>query len=250
MSRFAEPFQDLSNHFRFEAASATCMGPEVTKRCTYSLHLLPPARSGRHSRLRATIRVSPASPSRLRASVSARPFPISTYPRRGLISVTSPSGGFRSGKTNNEDGMSKLRRRVQKLETRLTDIRGLVPHSAEWFSYWEAKVDQVIAGEDSVDLRGMTLEFVDALIAKGKEAANNVKAVLRRSSGGSIAPGLDVDLTVVTEPMQPDHTPADLHVRTLRATANRGVPDLHIRPSERNVWPLSRVNTPPHTRSG
>ncbi len=69
--------------------------------------------------------------------------------------------------------MSKLRRRVQKLETRLTDIRGLVPHSAEWFSYWEAKVDQVIAGEDSVDLRGMTLEFVDALIAKGKEAANN-----------------------------------------------------------------------------
>src|SRR5205807_8828290 len=57
-----------------------------------------------------------------------------------------------------------------------------------------------------------------------------MKAVLRRSSGGSIAPGLDVDLTVVTEPMQPDHTPADLHVRTLRATANRGVPDLHIRP--------------------
>ena len=68
--------------------------------------------------------------------------------------------------------MSKLLRRVQKLETRLTDSRGLVPHSEEWFSYWEAKVDQAIAGAD-VDLRGMSLEFVDALIAKGKEAANN-----------------------------------------------------------------------------
>ena len=69
--------------------------------------------------------------------------------------------------------MSKLLRRLRRLEARVTDSHGLVPHSEEWFSYWEAKVDQVIAGEDPVDLRGMTLEFVDALIAKGKEAANN-----------------------------------------------------------------------------
>src|SRR5260370_8912355 len=57
-----------------------------------------------------------------------------------------------------------------------------------------------------------------------------MKAAFGGPSGGSMAPGLDVDLPVVPEPMQSDHTTADLHVRTLRATANRGVPDLHIRP--------------------
>jgi hypothetical protein len=68
--------------------------------------------------------------------------------------------------------MSKLLTRVQRLETLSTDVHGLVPHSDAWFSHWEAKVDQVIAGED-VDPRGMALEFVDSLIAKGKEAENN-----------------------------------------------------------------------------
>jgi len=63
--------------------------------------------------------------------------------------------------------MSRLQTRVRKLETLFTDSHGLVPHSKEWFDYWEAKVERVLAGED-VDLRGMTLEFVDALIAKGK----------------------------------------------------------------------------------
>ena len=67
--------------------------------------------------------------------------------------------------------MAKLLTRVQKLEALLTDTRGLVPHSEEWFNYWSAKVDQVIAGERDIDLRGMTLEFIDALIAK--EAAVN-----------------------------------------------------------------------------
>jgi hypothetical protein len=68
--------------------------------------------------------------------------------------------------------MSKLLKRLQILETRLTDSEGLVPHTAEWFGYWGGKVDQVIAEED-VDPPGMALEFVDAPIAKGKEAENN-----------------------------------------------------------------------------
>ena len=35
-----------------------------------------------------------------------------------------------------------------------------------------AKIERAMAGED-VDLRGLTLEFVDALLAKGKEAAGS-----------------------------------------------------------------------------
>ena len=65
--------------------------------------------------------------------------------------------------------MSKLLKRVQKLEALLTDVHGLVPHSEEWFEYWGAKIERTMAGED-VDLRGLTLEFVDALLAKVKEA--------------------------------------------------------------------------------
>ena len=78
--------------------------------------------------------------------------------------------------------MSNLLKRVRKLEARLTDFNGLVPHSKEWFEYWEGKLDQFLAGGDSVDLRGMTLEFVDALIAKGKEAANNDEGAYQATS--------------------------------------------------------------------
>jgi hypothetical protein len=33
--------------------------------------------------------------------------------------------------------MSNLRRRLEKLQGRLTDSTGCVPHSKEWSEYWE-----------------------------------------------------------------------------------------------------------------
>ncbi len=35
--------------------------------------------------------------------------------------------------------MSALSRRVRKLETKLTDATGLVPHSEAWFDFYEAR---------------------------------------------------------------------------------------------------------------
>jgi len=67
--------------------------------------------------------------------------------------------------------MSILLRRLHRLEARVTDSHGLVPHSEEWFNFWSDKVGQVMAGE-RVDLRGMTLEFIDSLIAKSNEMDN------------------------------------------------------------------------------
>ena len=61
--------------------------------------------------------------------------------------------------------MANLSRRLQKLEAQLKDRRGPIPRSEEWFNYWSAKIDQVIVGHGSVDLDGITLEFVDALIS-------------------------------------------------------------------------------------
>ena len=68
--------------------------------------------------------------------------------------------------------MTKLLNRVQKLEALRTDTNGLVPVSEEWFNYWSDKMSQAMAGE-RVDLQGMTLEFIDALIAKSNEMEND-----------------------------------------------------------------------------
>ena len=62
-----------------------------------------------------------------------------------------------------------LVRRVQKLEGQLKDRRGLIPRSDEWFDYWSSKIDELVEGDSSTDLAGISLEFVDLLIAKGAE---------------------------------------------------------------------------------
>jgi hypothetical protein len=38
--------------------------------------------------------------------------------------------------------------RLQKLEARLTDVTGLVPHSEAWFAYYEDQCDRFGAGEE------------------------------------------------------------------------------------------------------
>ena len=68
--------------------------------------------------------------------------------------------------------MARLVNRLLQLEAKLKNRQGLVPHSREWFSYWDAKVARVIAGEE-VDLSGMTLEYVDATIARGTKTDND-----------------------------------------------------------------------------
>ena len=69
--------------------------------------------------------------------------------------------------------MTNLRRRLRKLESRLTDANGLVPHSKEWFAHWERKIEQVILGEDPGDLRGMPLAVVDSIIEAGKRGTSH-----------------------------------------------------------------------------
>jgi hypothetical protein len=44
--------------------------------------------------------------------------------------------------------MSNLRRRLHKLEARLTDSSGLIPNSQAWLDYWLREVDMIIDGED------------------------------------------------------------------------------------------------------
>jgi hypothetical protein len=63
--------------------------------------------------------------------------------------------------------MTNLRRRLRKLEAEILDSHGLIPNTPEWLEFWVDKLDRLDAGED-VDLTGMTLAVVDAIIEAGE----------------------------------------------------------------------------------
>jgi len=46
--------------------------------------------------------------------------------------------------------MSKLQRRLKKLESLLTDDAGLVPGSPQWLAYWTERADKILNGDDEV----------------------------------------------------------------------------------------------------
>ena len=66
--------------------------------------------------------------------------------------------------------MGNIRRRLQKLEARLTDSSGFVPKSQQWWDYWLPKVDRILSGADPDRI---PLEVVDAIIAAGTEKSNS-----------------------------------------------------------------------------
>jgi hypothetical protein len=46
--------------------------------------------------------------------------------------------------------MKQLKRRLQRLESRLMDNSRCMPYSEEWFSYWAAQTERLLDGDDSV----------------------------------------------------------------------------------------------------
>jgi hypothetical protein len=66
--------------------------------------------------------------------------------------------------------MSNLRRRLQKLEARLTDSSGLIPNSQAWLDYWLREVDMIVDGEDRRGRPRIPIAVVDAIIAAGEDA--------------------------------------------------------------------------------
>jgi hypothetical protein len=61
--------------------------------------------------------------------------------------------------------MAGFERRLRKLEARLTDRSGLMPHTKAWWAYWMPKVDRLITGEEAGEPSGIPLEVCDAIIA-------------------------------------------------------------------------------------
>jgi hypothetical protein len=67
--------------------------------------------------------------------------------------------------------MSNLRRRLRKLEARLTDSSGLIPNSQAWLDYWLPKVDRIISGEDGDTSERIPIAVIDAIVAAGRKEA-------------------------------------------------------------------------------
>ena len=65
--------------------------------------------------------------------------------------------------------MSNLRRRLRKLEARLTDSSGLIPNSQAWLDYWLPKVDRIISGEDGDTSERIPIAVIDAIVAAGEK---------------------------------------------------------------------------------
>ncbi|HEV8414718.1 MAG TPA: hypothetical protein VGQ49_14075 [Bryobacteraceae bacterium] len=46
--------------------------------------------------------------------------------------------------------MSKLHRRLNKLEALITDESGMVPGFQKWMDYWSERADKILTGENGV----------------------------------------------------------------------------------------------------
>ena len=78
--------------------------------------------------------------------------------------------------------MSNLRRRLQKLEARLTDSSGFVPKSQEWWDYWLPKIHRLVSGEGVGPPVLIPLEVIHAFIAAGDEESGAGASELSKGS--------------------------------------------------------------------
>jgi hypothetical protein len=62
--------------------------------------------------------------------------------------------------------MSNLRRRLRKLESRLTDSSGLIPNSQAWLNYWHVKAARIL---DGLDPDKIPIAYLDAILAAGRK---------------------------------------------------------------------------------
>ena len=58
--------------------------------------------------------------------------------------------------------MTNLAKRLRKLEKRLTDASGLVPHSEAWLDYWKRRLEQYLS-----EGNGIPMEAIDEIDAAG-----------------------------------------------------------------------------------
>lgn len=61
--------------------------------------------------------------------------------------------------------MTNVQRRLNKLETLLTDSTGLVPHSEKWLEYWQRWIDRWAIDSNFRPRERMPIEAARAILA-------------------------------------------------------------------------------------
>ena len=61
----------------------------------------------------------------------------------------------------------QLKKRLERLESRLTDGSGCLPYSAQWFTYWSRQAERLLVGED---VPKPPIAFFDAVLAANERA--------------------------------------------------------------------------------
>ena len=61
----------------------------------------------------------------------------------------------------------QLKKRLERLESRLTDGSGCLPYSVQWFTYWSRQAERLLVGED---VPKPPIAFFDAVLAASERA--------------------------------------------------------------------------------
>jgi hypothetical protein len=59
--------------------------------------------------------------------------------------------------------MANISTRIRKLEAQVTVRTGPAPCSNEWFAFWEARIERLVAGEAPERIGRIPLEVIDQM---------------------------------------------------------------------------------------
>ena len=74
--------------------------------------------------------------------------------------------------------MANISMRVRKLEAQLTVRTGPPPYSNEWFTFWEARIERLVAGEAPERIGRIPLDVIDQMREPPRSGGTAVAGVI------------------------------------------------------------------------
>jgi hypothetical protein len=74
--------------------------------------------------------------------------------------------------------MANISTRIRKLEGHFTVSTGLVALSTEWFAFWEARIERLVAGEAPERIGRIPIEVIDQMREQPCSGGTTVAGVL------------------------------------------------------------------------
>jgi len=74
--------------------------------------------------------------------------------------------------------MTNISTRIRKLEAQLTVRTGLAPGSNDWFAFWAARIERLVAGEAPERIGRIPLEVMDHMRETAMQRGATVAGVM------------------------------------------------------------------------